>query len=244
MAESLFLEPIRKWLASRAAKKQDDEILPLTTLTPEQQLAQLRGLPAEIPGHTDTTSTGLGEGQLSPGLALASTIENAVACRQCGQGCAPDAAFCPFCATVLAPPIAASANAPGFQVSGARCARCGQECPEGYDLCANCTRLNPQPELEDESTPVIRRVSIETGGAETSTEDQQPSASVKIQPVNPDSDNYDEESPNVAMADSLRSIFSGQSVINPETVEFLERYGTTGTNELLDELRSLHRALR
>jgi len=181
---------------------------------------------------------------MSPGLPLTPTIENAVACRQCGQECAPDAVFCPFCATILVPPMAASANAPGFQVPGSRCTQCGQECPEGYDLCANCTRLNPQPELEDGSTPVIKRVSIGSGGSETSTEDQQPSASVQVQPVNPNADDHDEESPNVAMAESLRNIFSGQSVINPDTVAFLERYGTTGTNELLDELRSLHRALR
>ena len=244
MAESLFLEPIRRWFASRAANKRDDKVLPLTTLTPEQQLAQLRGLPVEVPGHTDTTSTGPGGGQLSPGLPLAPTIENAVACRQCGQECAPDAVFCPFCATVLVPPMTASANTPGFQVPGARCSQCGQECPEGYDLCANCTRLNPQPELEGESTPAIKRVSIGNGGSEASIGDQQPSASAQVQPVNPNSDDDGEESPNVNMAESLRNIFSGQSVINPDTVAFLERYGTTGTNELLDELRSLHRALR
>jgi hypothetical protein len=244
MAESIFLEPIRKWFASRSAKKQIDEVLPLTTLTPEQQFAHLRGLPVEVPGHTDTRSTGPGEGQPSPGLPLAPTIDNAVACRQCRQGCAPDAVFCPFCATVLVPPMAAAANTPGFQVPSARCAQCGQECPEGYDLCANCTTLNPQPELEDESTPTIKRVSIGNGGSETSPEDQQPSVSVQVQPVNPDSDDDGEESPNVTMAESLRNIFSGQSAINPDTVAFLERYGTTGTNELLDELRSLHRALR
>ena len=45
MAESLFIEPIRRWFASRAANKRDDKALPFTTLTPEQQLAQLRGLP-------------------------------------------------------------------------------------------------------------------------------------------------------------------------------------------------------
>ena len=244
MAESLFIEPIRRWFASRAAKKRIDEVLPLTTLTPEQQFAQLRGLPVEVPGHTDNTSTGQAEGYLNPGLPLAPTIDNAVACRQCGQGCAPDAVFCPFCATVLAPPMAASANTAGFQVPGAKCAQCGQECPDGYDLCANCTRLNPQPELEDESTPTIKRVSIGNGGLETSTEDQQPADSVQVRPVNPDVGDHDEESSNVNMAESLRNIFSGQSVINPDTVAFLERYGTTGTNELLDELRSLHRALR
>ena len=244
MAESLFIEPIRRWFASRAAKKRADEVLPPTTLTPEQQLAQFRGLPVEVPGHIDTPSTGLGGSQLSPGLPLAPTIENPVDCRQCGQECAPDAVFCPFCATVLLPPMLASNNTPGSQVPGARCSQCGRECPEGYDLCANCTRLNLQPELEGESTPEIKRVSIGNGGSEASTGDQQPSASVQIQDVNPDSEDLDKESPNVNMADSLRNIFSGQSVINPDTVAFLERYGTTETNELLAELRSLHRALR
>ena len=169
-----------------------------------------------------------------------------MACRECGQGCAPDAVFCPFCATVLVPPppvgMQAANNTPPLEISGLKCARCGEECPEGYELCANCTRLDLQPELGDESNPVMKRVSIGNGDSGTSGEDQEQPA-IHVQQVDSDS-NTDGESPNVTMAESLRSIFSGQSVINQDTVAFLERHGTIGTDELLAELRSLHRALR
>ena len=242
MGESIFIEPIRRWFASRSATNQVEDASPQATLTPEQQLAQLRGLPVEVPGQAAAAMNG----PVNPGTPLPTAIDNAVPCRQCGQGCAPDAKFCPFCASVLVPPMSAYAapSTPTFPGSGARCAQCGRDCPDGYDLCADCTRLNPQAALEDESSVEVQRISAGNGASEISSEDQQPSSSVQVRSVNSASDDEDDESPNVTMADSLRNIFSGQSVINQDTVAFLERYGTVGTNELLDELRSLHKALR
>ncbi len=96
---------------------------------------------------------------------------------------------------------------------------------------------------EIDGAPVIKRVSIGDGDSESS--DNADTSSTVVQRtslIGEPSD--DSESPNVNMAESLRSIFSGKTSINPDTVAFLERYGTVGTQELLDELRSLHRMVR
>ena len=98
---------------------------------------------------------------------------------------------------------------------------------------------------EEESKPVIQRISL---GAtdEGSLNDEQPIRLVeRVAPTLPQlSDDDADESTNVGMAGSLRGIFTNKSAINPDTVAFLERHGTVGTQELLDELISMHRALR
>ena len=125
-----------------------------------------------------------------------------------------------------------------------QCVRCGQVCPEGYELCANCTRSEQQSLDEPNGAPpVMKRVSIGDGDSESS-DDSETSATVVQRVSSTEEPSDDSESPNVNMAESLRSIFSGKTSINPDTVAFLERYGTVGTQELLDELRSLHRMVR
>mgnify|MGYP007088482485 FL=1 len=89
----------------------------------------------------------------------------------------------------------------------------------------------------------MRRVSIGDGDSESS-DDSETSTTVVQRVSSTEEPSDDSESPNVNMAESLRSIFSGKTSINPDTVAFLERYGTVGTQELLDELRSLHRMVR
>jgi hypothetical protein len=110
-------------------------------------------------------------------------------------------------------------------------------------MSTNVTQLSDMG--EEDSKPLVQRVS----GAATNENlagGDQPLQVVErvLEPISDAPDLDDDESTNVAMADSLRGIFSGRSIINPDTVAFLERHGTVGTQELLDELKSLHRGLR
>ena len=245
MAESLFIEPIRRWLSSRSGKNKADPTQSVETLTPEQQFAQLRGLPVEVPEQPVAVTPA--NGDVSPGLGvpqppMVAMVENPVICQQCSQMCAQDARFCPNCSIPLNPQPVLPTNTYNSQPSMGQCVQCGQACPEGYELCASCTQSN-QPLPEETGAPLIKRVSIGEGNTESSDDSQGSEAVVQMRSLTTETDDTS-ESTNVTMAESLRNIFSGQTSINPDTVAFLERYGTVGTQELLDELRSLHRILR
>lgn len=259
MGESIFIEPIRRWLSSRGSRDKMDQNEPVNALTPEQQFAQLKGLQVEAPlPNTAVAPIAYDVGQ-APSTYPSPNIDNPVICPTCGGSCAQDARFCPTCSMPITHDQIVLSNAGIAQPPTTGCMQCGQPCPEGYELCANCTQINKRIPDEQLSSPEIKRVSIGDGGLEYSEETESLTESVRVRSLNPESGEDEEpvqvrsvnresndnaEPPNVNMADSLRSIFSGQTSINPDTVAFLERYGTVGTQELLDELKTLHRALR
>ena len=105
--------------------------------------------------------------------------------------------------------------------------------------------VTQQPDIgEGDSRPVVQRVPGSATNEDLSVEDQTLPVVERVpEPISDAPALEDDESTNVAMADSLRGIFSGRSAINPDTVAFLDRHGTVGTQELLDELKSLQRGL-
>ena len=244
MGESLFIEPIRRWLSSRSRKNSTTEAESIVELTPEQQFARLRGLPIDAPEPSVTAAPATSDALPDRGQPQNPAQGNPIICQQCGQACAQDAKFCPICAIPLGTQPSIPTSSHIMLESETQCIRCGQACPEGYELCASCTRSEQQSLDEtDGALPVIKRVSIGDGDSESS-DDSETSATVVQRVSSTWEPSDDSESPNVNMAESLRSIFSGKTSINPDTVAFLERYGTVGTQELLDELRSLHRMVR
>ena len=236
MGDSIFIQPIKRWLSSRKSSKGADNTLLGSSLTPEEQFAQLMG-------NAGSPLAQIGAGSTAPvltGMPSNISTESSRVCVQCGQSISQEAKFCPYCANQVvqtAAPIAAPLAAP-------------TEIPAVQSV---------QPvSLEDESKPVIQRISIgatdegpvndeqTVQAVEISLDDEQPIQVVeRVSPTLPElSDDDSDESPNVAMAGSLRGIFTNKTAINPDTVAFLERHGTVGTQELLDELISLHRSLR
>ena len=233
MGDSIFIQPIKRWLSSRKSNKEDDNTLLGSSLTPEEQYAQLMG-------NAGRPTAQMGAGLSAPVLTAMTpniSTEPSMVCGQCGQSISQDAKFCPYCANQvaqtaapLAVPIPAPTEIPAVQPTS----------------------------LEDESKPAIQRISIgaidegspndeqPVQAVEISSDDEQPIQVVeRVSPTLPElSDDDSDESPNVAMAGSLRVIFTNKTAINPDTVAFLERHGTVGTQELLDELISLHRSLR
>ena len=232
MGDSIFLQPIQRWLSSRKSSKGADNALLGSSLTPEEQYAQLMGNTGNPPAQIVDGLSAPVPTAMAPNIST----EPSTVCGQCGQSILQDAKFCPYCANQIAQ-VAAPAAVP----------------------------IEPQavPPIQPESLgdipkPAMQRISIGATGEgspndeqtvqviESSPVDEQPIQAVeRVSPAIPDlSDDDDDESTNVAMASSLRGIFTNKTAINPDTVAFLERHGTVGTQELLDELISLHRALR
>ena len=232
MGDSIFIQPIKRWLSSRKSSKGADNALLGSSLTPEEQYAQLMGNTGNPPAQIVAGLSAPVPTAMAPNIST----EPSTVCGQCGQSILQDAKFCPYCANQIAQ-VAAPAAVP----------------------------IEPQavPPIQPESLgdipkPAMQRISIGATGEgspndeqtvqviESSPVDEQPIQAVeRVSPAIPDlSDDDDDESTNVAMASSLRGIFTNKTAINPDTVAFLERHGTVGTQELLDELISLHRALR
>lgn len=232
MGDSIFLQPIKRWLSSRKSSKGADSALLGSSLTPEEQYAQLMGNAGNPPAQMAAGLSAPVPTAMAPNIST----EPSTVCGQCGQSILQDAKFCPYCANQIAQ-VAAPAAVP-----------------------IEPQAVQPiQPEsLQDIPKPAMQRISIGATGegspnddqtvqvVESSPADEQPIQAVeRVSPALPDlSDDDDDESTNVAMASSLRGIFTNKTAINPDTVAFLERHGTVGTQELLDELISLHRALR
>ena len=238
MGESLFLDPIRKWFASRGSKgNQGSDQLPSGDLTLEQQLAQLRGL------HTAGTTVEVSENRIPNDSNIAGTgnaaFEPGPVCEQCGKTCESGSNFCPYCSAPIPQGVGrARADITGAASLDSTCSQCGQSCADGYELCPACSKLNSQaPQAENISDPIIRRVSV---GNDDEDEQQASVRSVSLEEADQDED----ESTNVSMASSLKNIFAGESLVNPDTVAFLERFGTIETEDLLKQLRDLHRSLR
>jgi len=232
MGDSIFLQPIKRWLSSRKSSKGADSALLGSSLTPEEQYAQLMGNAGNPPAQMVAGLSAPVPTAMAPNIST----EPSTVCGQCGQSILQDAKFCPYCANQIAQ-VAAPAAVP-----------------------IEPQAVQPiQPEsLQDIPKPAMQRISIGATGegspndeqtvqvVESSPDGEQPIQAVeRVSPALPDlSDNDDNESTNIAMAGSLRGIFTNKTAINPDTVAFLERHGTVGTQELLDELISLHRALR
>ncbi len=233
MGDSIFIQPIKRWLSSRKSSKDAESTPAGSFLTPEEQYAQLMGNAAGSPPAQ------MGAGLSAPALTAMTpniSTEPSIVCGQCGQSISEDAKFCPYCSNKIAQtaaPTAMPIEPPAVQP------------------------IQTAP-LEEERKPVMQRISIESTDEGSPhdeqtvqvvgipSEDEQPIQIVeRVSPEIPElSDDDADESTNVAMAGSLRGIFTNKTAINPDTVAFLERHGTVGTQELLDELISLHRALR
>jgi hypothetical protein len=232
MGDSIFLQPIKRWLSSRKGSKGSDSALLGSSLTPEEQYAQLMGNAGNPPARMVAGLSAPVPTAMAPNIST----EPSTVCGQCGQSILQDAKFCPYCSNQIA------------QVAA----------PAAVPIEPQAVQPIQPASLEDIPKPVMQRISIGAAGegspndeqtvqvVESSPADEQPIQAVeRVSPALPDlSDDDDNESTNVAMASSLRGIFTNKTAINPDTVAFLERHGTVGTQELLDELISLHRALR
>ena len=219
MGDSIFIQPIKRWLSSKRGRKGSDSSTSVTSLTPEEQFAQLMGSSSNPAGQMVAGSDSPVLTQAAPSIPE----QQSMSCGSCGQSISQEARFCPYCSNQI-DQVVAPTSAPIEQRSA--------------------QPIQPASS-EEESKPVIQRISL---GAtdEGSLNDEQPIQAVeRVAPTLPQlSDDDVDESTNVGMAGSLRGIFTNKSAINPDTVAFLERHGTVGTQELLDELISMHRALR
>jgi hypothetical protein len=219
MGDSVFIQPIKRWLSSRKNSKGADSAPFESSLTPEEQYAQLMGGTYNPPGQISAGLSAPVLTEVTPNISA----QPSMVCGQCGQSIAQDAKFCPYCSnqiTQVAAPIAEPIEPHAVQPI-------------------------QQASLEVEPKPVMQRVSI--ASTDESSPDVEQSAEVveRVAPTPPElPDNDTDESTNIEMAGSLRGIFTSKTAINPDTVAFLERHGTVGTQELLDELMSLHRALK
>ena len=245
MGDSIFIQPIKRWLSSRRGSKGPDSSTSLTSLTPEEQFAQLMGSSSNPAGQMVAGSDSPVLTQAAPSIPE----QQSMSCGSCGQSISQ---ILQNSAPTAAPCIPEQEHM--------SCGRCGQSISQEARFCPYCSnqidqvvapieQRSAQPiqpaSSEEESKPVIQRISL---GAtdEGSLNDEQPIQAVeRVAPTLPQlSDDDADESTNVGMAGSLRGIFTNKSAINPDTVAFLERHGTVGTQELLDELISMHRALR
>ena len=232
MGESIFIDPIKRWFSSRSNNKNVASTAPGAGLTPEQQFAQMRGMLGNAPAPSGDGSAVRGAINPPPN----SSLEGSLTCVHCGQPIAEAAKFCPYCANPVTP-VAIPTSAP-MEPNVAQVTA-----PTAPPISANVTQLSDMG--EEDSKPLVQRVSGAATSQNLAGEDQPlPGVERVLEPIPGAPDLDDDESTNVAMADSLRGIFSGRSTINPDTVAFLERHGTVGTQELLDELKSLHRGLR
>ena len=232
MGESIFIDPIKRWFSSRNNKNVTSTPQG-AALTPEQQFAQMRGMLGNAPAPSDAGSGASGAVTAPPNAAL----QGSKICDHCSQPISEAAKFCPYCAnpvTQVAMPAVVPTEPNVAQVTA----------PTAVSVPPNVTQ---QPDIgEGDSRPVVQRVSGSATNEDLSVEDQTLPVVERVpEPISdaPAPALEDDESTNVAMADSLRGIFSGRSAINPDTVAFLDRHGTVGTQELLDELKSLQRGL-
>ena len=260
MGDSIFIQPIKRWLSSRRGSKGPDSSTSLTSLTPEEQFAQLMGSSSNPAGQMVAGSDSPVLTQAAPSIPE----QQSMSCGSCGQSISQEARFCPYCSNQILQNSAPTAAPDIPEQDHMSCGRCGQSISQEARFCPYCSnqidqvvaptsapieQRSAQPiqpaSSEEESKPVIQRISL---GAtdEGSLNDEQPIQAVeRVAPTLPQlSDDDVDESTNVGMAGSLRGIFTNKSAINPDTVAFLERHGTVGTQELLDELISMHRALR
>lgn len=232
MGESIFLDPIKRWFSSRSNNKNVAATGAGAALTPEQQFAQMRGMLGNAPAPSGDGPAVGGVMNLPPNASL----QGSPTCAHCSQPIAGAAKFCPYCANPVAQvavPTIAPTEPNVAQVTA----------PTAPPMSTNVTQLSDMG--EEDSKPLVQRVSGAATNENLAGGDQPfPVVERVLEPLSDAPDLDDDESTNVAMADSLRGIFSGRSIINPDTVAFLERHGTVGTQELLDELKSLHRGLR
>ena len=232
MGDSIFIQPIKRWPSSKRGRKGSDSSTSVTSLTPEEQFAQLMGSSSNPAGQMVAGSDYPVLTQAAPSIPE----QQSMSCGSCGQSISQEARFCPYCSNQI-DQVVAPTSAPIEQRSA--------------------QPIQPASS-EEESKPVIQRISLgatDEGSlndeqpirlVESALQDEQPIQVVeRVAPTLPQlSDDDVDESTNVGMAGSLRGIFTNKSAINPDTVAFLERHGTVGTQELLDELISMHRALR
>ena len=136
MGDSIFIQPIKRWLSSRKSNKEDDNALLGSSLTPEEQYAQLMG-------NAGSPTAQMGAGLSAPVLTAMTpniSTEPSKVCVQCGESISQEAKFCPYCANQVvqtAAPIAAPLAGP-------------TEIPAVQSV---------QPvSLEDASKPVIQRI--------------------------------------------------------------------------------------
>ena len=231
MGESIFIDPIKRWFSSRSNNKNVAATAPGAALTPEQQFAQMRGMLGNAPAPSDAGSGASGAVTAPPNAAL----QGSKMCDHCSQPIAEVAKFCPYCAnpvTQVAMPAVVPTEPNVAQVTA----------PTAVSVPPNVTQ---QPDIgEGDSRPVVQRVSGSATNEDLYVEEQPLPVVERVpEPISDAPALEDDESTNVAMADSLRGIFSGRSAINPDTVAFLDRHGTVGTQELLAELKSLQRGL-
>ena len=231
MGESIFIDPIKRWFSSRSNNKNVAATAPGAALTPEQQFAQMRGMLGNAPAPS-------GGGPAVGGVMNPPTnasLQGSPTCAHCSQPIAEAAKFCPYCANPVTPvavPTIAPTEPNVAQVAAST----------APPMSSNVTQVSDIG--EGDSKPLVQRVSGVATNVSLADEDQPiPVVERVLEPISDAPDLEDDESTNVAMADSLRGIFSGRSTINPDTVAFLDRHGTVGTQELLDELKSLHRGL-
>ena len=273
MGDSIFIQPIKRWLSSKRGRKGSDSSTSVTSLTPEEQFAQLMGSSSNTAGQIVAGSDSPVLTQAAPSIPE----QQSMSCGSCGQSISQEARFCPYCSNQILQNSAPTAAPDIPEQDHMSCGRCGQSISQEARFCPYCSnqidqvvaptsapieQRSAQPiqpaSSEEESKPVIQRISLgatDEGSlndeqpirlVESALQDEQPIQVVeRVAPTLPQlSDDDADESTNVGMAGSLRGIFTNKSAINPDTVAFLERHGTVGTQELLDELISMHRALR
>jgi hypothetical protein len=212
MADSIFLEPVKRWFQNRLtrqpAQSGDD-----AAVGGEDASDQLRSILAAQRG--DGTSP-VEKPALSQVMTTDSSGINVLECPQCHESYEANSQFCSKCGCGLSP---IDRSLPPIQASS-----------EGI---ITRVRLDGSPEGQ---TGRVENVTSDSGEqqlnfGESHDSDSEEDVSEADNLVSPESVD--------SMTSNLRSLFTRTSVLNQETKDLLERYGTVDVHLLIDELNDL-----
>ena len=212
MADSIFLEPVKRWFQNRLTRQPapsgDD-----AAVAGEDTSAQLRSilaaqradgpLPVENPALSQVMATDSG------GI-------NVLVCPQCHESYEANSQFCSKCGCGLSP---IDRSLPPIQASS--------------DGIITRVRLDGSPEGQSGGVENVtndigeQRINL----VESHDSDSEEDVSEADNLVSPESVD--------SMTSNLRSLFTRSSVLNQETKDLLERYGKVDVHLLIDELNDL-----
>jgi len=230
MADSLFLEPMKRWFQNKLNRQPSGREADLTVGGIDSS-DQLRNILAEHRAAGTSPAVGLAPSQAfttDPGGS------NTQVCPQCDESYDAGSQFCAKCGCGLSlidpslPPVESSSDGGVTRVRLENTA--GGPSPDGA---ITQVRLGGAPEGQIEGGVNVSNVTgeqrhVPDGTDESNSEEAVTEAGGLLAPEPVDS-----------MTSNLRSLFTRTSVVNQETKDLLERYGTVDIRVLVAELDDL-----
>ena len=230
MADSIFLEPMKRWFQNRVARRPARSGAEAAVAGADAS-AQLRSILAEQrAGGTPSA------GDLAPSQVITTEYggANALVCPQCHESYDAGSQFCSKCGCGLSPidrslpPLEASSDGIITRVRL-------ESTPSGPSPAGATSQVRLGGSSQGQTGDVVN-VTHAIGGQQHSfveshesdaEEDSRETGSLILpEPVD-------------SMTSNLRSLFTRTSGINQETKDLLERYGTVDVHVLIDELHDL-----